>query len=488
MPTAPSLNGSEIGLCLSGGGFRATFFHLGVLRHLRDVGLLPQVRIICSVSGGSILAAHACLNWGKYCTKGLDDDPFFAISSELARFGMSDVRGRAVRRAALRALIGRGTVTPMLERQYAALFGGAQLADLSATGPELHMLATSMSTGELVDFSSSGVSVCPAGSATVASARTYPASSLPLATAVAASSAFPPLFRPVQITREDLHARESEFPHTQYLTDGGVFDNLGTHRIIQLLEGDGAEPIVLLLSDASSGFDWKLQQRRWGVITRNVRASDILMGRVADLEAQAVTASTQPILRASIHDLVRDSDVRLKVEYRPQDVDLQRACRFLRTDLDAFSLEEISALVRHGYETTLAAMQNVVSPPSDENTITDPCPVGWPFHIDLIQQARMLGRLVDSLVKTGNILDQDIPAAYRQIFGTPMTDEQRQALEQEKRDRAKAAAERRSLVERLERGSHRRTRLWNSADRASWALLLLVLAIVAAVLALIVLT
>ena len=100
----------------------------------------------------------------------------------------------------------------------------------------------------------------------------------------------------------------------------------------------------------------------------------------------------------------------------------------------------------------------------------------------------MLGRLVDSLVKTGNILDQDIPAAYRQIFGTPMTDEQRQALEQEKRDRAKAAAERRSLVERLERGSHRRTRLWNSADRASWALLLLVLAIVAAVLALIVLT
>jgi predicted acylesterase/phospholipase RssA len=487
MPAALSLDGSEIGLCLSGGGFRATFFHLGVLRLLRDVGLLPQVRIICSVSGASILAAHTCLNWENYCTAGLDDDPFFAISAELARLGMSDVRGRAVRRAALRALIGRGTVTPMLERQYAALFGGAQLADLSATAPELHMLATSMSTGELVDFSSSGVSVCPAGPASVASARTYPASSLPLATAVAASSAFPPLFRPVQITREDLHAQQSEFPHTQYLTDGGVFDNLGSHRMTQLL-GGRAERMILLLSDASSGFDWNLRQRRWGVITRNVRASDILMGRVADLEARAVADSVQPVLRASIHDVVRDSDVTLEAEYQPQDVDFQRACRFLRTDLDAFSLEEISALVRHGYETTLSAVQDAVSPPRDKTAITDPCPFGWPFRLDIIQLYRALGRFADILVEGGNKQDRDISAAYRQVFGTPMTDEQRQAVEEEKQDRAKAAAERRSLVEHLERGSRRHVRLWDSADPASWALLLLALALLAAVLALIVLT
>lgn len=47
-----------IGLALSGGGFRATLFHLGVIRFLYERGLLPKVRIICSVSGGSILAAH----------------------------------------------------------------------------------------------------------------------------------------------------------------------------------------------------------------------------------------------------------------------------------------------------------------------------------------------------------------------------------------------------------------------------------------------
>ena len=57
----------RVGLALSGGGFRATLFHLGVLRALRDHdGLLSRVRHIASVSGGSIIAAHVALNWSRY--------------------------------------------------------------------------------------------------------------------------------------------------------------------------------------------------------------------------------------------------------------------------------------------------------------------------------------------------------------------------------------------------------------------------------------
>jgi predicted acylesterase/phospholipase RssA len=52
-----------IALCLSGGGFRATFFHLGVVRVLRDLGLLSRITDVFSVSGGSILAGHLALNW-----------------------------------------------------------------------------------------------------------------------------------------------------------------------------------------------------------------------------------------------------------------------------------------------------------------------------------------------------------------------------------------------------------------------------------------
>ena len=47
----------EIGLALSGGGFRAIAFHLGCLRALNDLGLLNRLQVISSVSGGSVIAA-----------------------------------------------------------------------------------------------------------------------------------------------------------------------------------------------------------------------------------------------------------------------------------------------------------------------------------------------------------------------------------------------------------------------------------------------
>mgnify|MGYP005640621919 CR=1 FL=1 len=41
----------KLGLALSGGGFRATLYHLGVIRYLRDTGKLEEVSDIASVSG-----------------------------------------------------------------------------------------------------------------------------------------------------------------------------------------------------------------------------------------------------------------------------------------------------------------------------------------------------------------------------------------------------------------------------------------------------
>jgi NTE family protein len=47
----------RIGLALSGGGFRAAFFHIGVLARLAELGILPKVEVISTVSGGSIVGA-----------------------------------------------------------------------------------------------------------------------------------------------------------------------------------------------------------------------------------------------------------------------------------------------------------------------------------------------------------------------------------------------------------------------------------------------
>ena len=46
-----------LGLGLSGGGFRASFFHLGVLARMAEMGMLRHVEVISTVSGGSIVGA-----------------------------------------------------------------------------------------------------------------------------------------------------------------------------------------------------------------------------------------------------------------------------------------------------------------------------------------------------------------------------------------------------------------------------------------------
>lgn len=47
----------KLGLALSGGGFRAAFFHIGVLARLGELGVLRRVEVISTVSGGSIVGA-----------------------------------------------------------------------------------------------------------------------------------------------------------------------------------------------------------------------------------------------------------------------------------------------------------------------------------------------------------------------------------------------------------------------------------------------
>ena len=47
----------RLGLALSGGGFRASFFHIGVLARMAELGMLRHVESISTVSGGSIVGA-----------------------------------------------------------------------------------------------------------------------------------------------------------------------------------------------------------------------------------------------------------------------------------------------------------------------------------------------------------------------------------------------------------------------------------------------
>lgn len=60
------MNDKRIGLALSGGGYRAAAYHIGTLRALNKLGVLKDVDVISSVSGGSILAAYYALHKENY--------------------------------------------------------------------------------------------------------------------------------------------------------------------------------------------------------------------------------------------------------------------------------------------------------------------------------------------------------------------------------------------------------------------------------------
>jgi Patatin-like phospholipase len=102
---------SSLALTLSGGGFRATLFHLGAIRFLYEANLLKDVGCICSASGGSVLAAHVVLNWDRYLKwdkqgpneTGFDKDGYDAMSRDIVDFAKMDIRGKIVRRLILRA-------------------------------------------------------------------------------------------------------------------------------------------------------------------------------------------------------------------------------------------------------------------------------------------------------------------------------------------------------------------------------------------------
>lgn len=65
-----------LGLCLSGGGFRASFYHIGVLIQMAETGLLRQVEVISTVSGGSIVGAAYYLKVKQLLESKADDQVF----------------------------------------------------------------------------------------------------------------------------------------------------------------------------------------------------------------------------------------------------------------------------------------------------------------------------------------------------------------------------------------------------------------------------
>ncbi len=286
-------NGLEPGLALalSGGGFRAMLFHAGALLRLNELGLLSRLARISSVSGGSITAGYLACVWtrlgapdasgafGQFQAKFVE--PILSFSRQ--KIDVKDI------------LIGLLPWTSAAEQVAASydklLFHGITLQAIPDQ-PQFVFCATNLQTGVLWRFSK------PYAGDYVIGRLDKP--NLPLSTAVAASSAFPPFLSPMVLTPPpgsftdwpDQPAIDpTPFRKKVLLTDGGVYDNLGLEPIVKrymtIFASDGGAPFART-ADVSANWLFQLQ-RVVDVIDNQVRAL-----RVRDLIARFKATAAQP--------------------------------------------------------------------------------------------------------------------------------------------------------------------------------------------------
>lgn len=425
----------KVGLALSGGGFRASFYHLGVLARLAELDVLRHVDVLSCVSGGSIVGA--CY-WLALRRRMLNPAPmgrgdYVELVRELiAQFEKAvatDVRRQAqptMREAVLGFFCGRrGILYPeavanvLDEHFYRPFFKGFdqifmdQLVftpadhDETLNGPfhlgkhnwmrahkvpVLVLNATSVNTGHGWQFTPTWMGESPwavheaADSVPRLEWAMYDSDAgwrIRLARAVAASACVPGLFEPLKI--------EDAYDGLQVsLVDGGVHDNQGS---VSLLALNCNVPII---SDASGQLLLEREPKEGvtGLGSYAKRSMDTLMERIrlanfADLSARRQTGSLRGLLFLHMKAGLDADPIRLRFSQASYELrrtplspagirrDFQQAIAELRTDLDVFTEVESRALMACGYQMTRKGFQQ------DLAGITElwdqPVKNEWPF-------------------------------------------------------------------------------------------------------------
>ena len=390
----------KVGLALSGGGFRASFFHLGVLARLADLDLLRYVEVLSCVSGGSILGAHYHLELRhRLQTRPeaeMSREEYIDIVHTVAKDFLAGVqKNLRMRTFTSPGKLIKGLLEPGFNRTvhigelyeellYARVADGAGserlLCDTTiqpedeadfhprrnnwrrqAKVPMLVLNATTLNTGHNWQFTSTFMGEPPGAiedeiDANYRLRRVYLGEApgrhgaIRLGAAVAASACVPGLFRPVTLKGlyPEIAAR---------LVDGGVQDNQG---IFGLLDQDCD---VMIVSDASGQME--AQDDPAARSSRvPLRANSILQATIRAATYRALGERQRSRLRELVF-------VHLKQELEARDVDaigmktrqaqgepptsygiprrIQALLANVRTDLDSFTQREAFALMLSGY-------------------------------------------------------------------------------------------------------------------------------------------
>jgi NTE family protein len=345
---------SGIALCLSGGGFRASIFHLGVLRRLDELGVLSQIRTICSVSGGSITSAHLAARLvAVFRDRPIPYvGPIFSdwekqIGQPFHAFVHRDIRtGPILARLLPWNWLKPTTSARRLTRKYRTYLTDLPIGALPDK-PRFIFCATDMVFGVSWIFERRRMGDWMAGYA-------VPPPDWPLASAVAASSCFPPIFSPLPLglpARAFRHGRAAaskELLARLSLTDGGVYDNLG-------LEPVWKDHEVVLVSDGGGklSFDW-----RRDFVGEVMRYPAIIQNQAIALRRRWLIANLETATFQGTYWGIGSSPSLYALDSPGYTSDFAaRTIAGVRTDLDSFTIPEVAVLENHGYLLADAALR-----------------------------------------------------------------------------------------------------------------------------------
>lgn len=396
----------RLGLALSGGGFRASFYHLGVLARMAELGMLKHVESLSTVSGGSIVGAAYYLLLKNLLESKTDheitDSDYVELVQELEKHFLSAVQKNLRMRTFANPLKNIRMIMPNYSRSdtigelyeyhiYRPLINVGnrriRMSDLliqprgvkqsfhpcdTVNGnpgrkhkvPVFMINAASLNSGHNWYFTAMSMGEIPPRNLTfrdidkrdryrrmrydeITSRSPY----FLLGNAVAASAGVPGIFPPMAISNLYKDRRVQ-------LVDGGVYDNQG---IASLLDLD-CVCSDFIVSDASGQID-AIDKPRTDLLSVLFSSSSILMRRVRE-EIVNNLMQTQDKRVAYFHlthglparkiDWAPSDKIEIEADYSTSQFNVseeaQRALSKIRTDLDSFTDVEAGCLEADGYQ------------------------------------------------------------------------------------------------------------------------------------------
>lgn len=283
-------DGKKIGLALSGGGYRAAAYHIGALRALYKLGVLENVDVISSVSGGSIIAAYYALYDG--CYDGFDETFNKKIRKGVSHLAVANLvivlglvclatwfGGSLGLLASLIALwfvwYRVLPVSNLIAWQYDWLFfHGKKLKDLK-DHPVVTINATDYPTVSQFTFSGERMYDYYYGKGA------FYHEHFSVSKAVMASSCVPFAFCPIRIPKR-FWTSKMKRQTPPVLLDGGLYDNQGTHVLTDKISP--YECTYIIVSDAGNGE----VPAKWMVnpLVTLKRTSEVFMQRIKKVQRQ----------------------------------------------------------------------------------------------------------------------------------------------------------------------------------------------------------